>query len=65
VAIPSLTLPSTVVFINGIPAISPKRRETIIMERKGWIFSFEMQKIMAAIARTKTIINGTPVISAS
>ena len=62
-AIPWILVPSAAVLsTSGIPATSPRSREMVMIEMKGWILNLEMATIMRITAITNTIISGNPVI---
>ena len=60
-ASPGVTVPSAaVLFTSGTPATSPSTSEMPMMERNGWIFHFEMARIIRTMAATNARISGKP-----
>ena len=49
-----------VLFTSGTPATSPSTSEMPMMERNGWIFHFEMARIIRTMAATNARISGKP-----
>ena len=63
VKVPEKPCPMTVGMVSIlIPATRARRIDTHMIERNGWMCSFEIAMIMIAIASTKAINKGIPVI---